>query len=91
MTPGVVLYGLITIVFQFLWWAILIKVLLSWLPMAGIRIDPYNPAIQALNAVTNPILEPLRPYFTISMMDFSPIVALIGLGMIEQLLKSLIV
>jgi YggT family protein len=86
-----ILVVLIRVVFQFFWWAILIRVLLSWLPMAGIRIDPYNPIIQFLFQVTDPILEPLRRYTTIGMIDLSPIVALIGLGFIEGILISLLV
>ena len=86
-----ILVVLIRVVFQFFWWAILIRVLLSWLPMAGIRIDPYNPIIQFLFQVTDPILEPLRRYTTIGMIDLSPIVALIGLGFIERILISLLV
>lgn len=74
-----ILAFIINIVFQILWWAILIRVLLSWLPMAGIRIDPYNPVIQILFQVTDPILEPLRRYTTVGMIDLSPIVALLGL------------
>lgn len=81
---------MVQIVFQIMWWAILIRVLLSWLPMAGIRIDPYNPVIQFLFSITDPILEPLRKYTTIGMIDLSPIVALIGLGFIESLLVRLI-
>lgn len=80
----------IRVVFQLLWWAILIRVLLSWLPMAGIRIDPYNPAIRLLYSITDPILEPLRRYTTVGMIDLSPLIALIGLGFIEQLLLSLL-
>jgi len=82
---------MIRIVFQLLWWAILIRVLLSWLPMAGIRIDPYNPIIQALYSITDPILEPLRKYTTIGMIDLSPIVALIGLSFLQNILISLLV
>lgn len=77
---------LIQITFQFFWWAILIRVLLSWLPMAGIRIDPYNPIIQFLFQVTDPILEPIKKYTTVGMIDLSPIVALIGLGFLENIL-----
>ncbi len=80
----------ITIVFQLMFWAILFRVLLSWLPMMGVRIDPYNPAIQVLFSITDPILEPLRPYCTINMIDLSPIVALIGLSILEGLLISLV-
>jgi YggT family protein len=88
---GNILVTLINLVFQFLWWAILIRVLLSWLPMAGIRIDPYNPIIRALFSITDPILEPLRRYTTVGMMDLSPIVALFGLEIIRGILVSLII
>ncbi|MBN1221124.1 MAG: YggT family protein [Anaerolineae bacterium] len=81
----------INIIFQALWWAILIRVLLSWLPMAGIRIDPYNPAIRFLYSITDPILEPLRKYTTIGMIDLSPLVALIGLDVLRRLLISLLI
>ncbi|MCG3206658.1 MAG: hypothetical protein FOGNACKC_00257 [Anaerolineae bacterium] len=87
---GDILVLVITIVFQVLWWAILIRVLLSWLPMAGIRIDPYNPVIQLLYQITDPILEPLRKYTTVGMIDLSPIVALLGLQFIQYILISLI-
>jgi YggT family protein len=80
----------INVVFQLLWWAILIRVLISWLPMAGIRIDPYNPIIRTLFSITDPILEPLRKYTTIGMIDLSPIVALFGLEIIRRLLVSML-
>lgn len=76
----------INVVFRLMWWAILIRVLLSWLPMAGIRIDPYNPIIRTLYTVTDPILDPLRKYTTVGMVDLSPIVALIGLDFIRSIL-----
>jgi YggT family protein len=85
-----ILIILVRVVFQFFWWAILIRVLLSWLPMAGIRIDPFNPIIQFLYQVTDPILEPLRRYTTVGMIDLSPIVALLGLGFIESILIMLL-
>jgi YggT family protein len=88
---GEILALAINVIFTVLWWAILIRVLLSWLPMAGIRIDPYNPIIQILFQVTDPILEPLRRYTTIGMIDLSPIVALFGLEIIRGILISLLV
>lgn len=84
------LAGLIQLVFGVLQWAILIRVLLSWLPMAGIRLDPYNPIIRFLYSITDPILDPIRPYTTVSMIDLSPIVALIGLNVIESILLTLL-
>ena len=86
-----ILVLLINIIFQILWWAILIRVLLSWLPMAGIRIDPYNPVIRMLFSITDPILDPIRRYTTVGMIDLSPIVALFGLEIIRRILLSLLI
>jgi YggT family protein len=80
----------INIIFSALWWAILIRVLLSWLPMLGARIDPYNPAIRLLYSITEPILEPLRRYTTVGMMDLSPIVALLVLDVVKRLLIGML-
>lgn len=88
---GNILAVIISFVFQALFWAVLIRVLLSWWPMAGVRIDPYSAPIQFLYSITDPILEPLRPFTTIGMIDLSPIVALFGLQIIEQLLLSLLI
>lgn len=88
---GELLAIIINIVFQLLWWAILIRVLLSWLPMAGIRIDPYNPLIRTLFSITDPILDPLRRYTTVGMIDLSPIVALLALDIIRRMLISLLI
>ena len=81
--------AIIVILLQVLSWAIIIRVLLSWLPMAGIRIDPYNPVIRALFSITDPILDPIRRFTTVGMIDLSPIVAIIGLQIIISLLRGL--
>jgi YggT family protein len=86
-----ILAMVIDVVFQVFWWAILIRVLLSWLPMANIRIDPFNPAVRLLYAVTDPILEPLRRFTTIGMIDLSPLVALLLLDFLRQILISMLV
>jgi YggT family protein len=88
---GEILALVINVVFQLLWWAILIRVLISWLPMAGVRIDPYNPIIRTLFSITDPILEPLRKYTTVGMIDLSPIVALFGLDIIRRILISMLI
>jgi YggT family protein len=88
---GEVLAMVIDIVFQVLWWAILIRVILSWLPMANIRIDPYNPAVRLLYSVTDPILEPLRRYTTVGMIDLSPLVALLLLDVLRRVLISMLI
>lgn len=77
---------IIIFVFGGLRWAIIIRALLSWLPMGGIQIDPYNPIIRTLFAITDPILEPLRRFGTVGMMDLSPLIAIFGLWLIESVL-----
>ena len=84
------LLAIVTILFRFLWLAVLARVILSWLPVAGVRVDAYNPLIRFLYQVTDPILNPIRRYATFGMMDFSPLVALILLEIIQQVLVAAI-
>lgn len=88
---GIILARVIDVVFSIIWWAILIRVLLSWLPMANVRIDPYHPAIRALYAITDPILDPLRKFTTVGMIDLSPLVALLLLDVLRRILISILV
>lgn len=83
---GSALIMAVNVIFQVAALAILARVLLSWLPMAGVRIDPFHPAVRFLYQITDPILEPIRRFATFGMMDFSPIVALILLEVIRRLL-----
>jgi YggT family protein len=85
-----VLIQIINIVFGLAWWLILIRVLLSWLPMLGVRIDPYNPIIHTLFQLTDPILSPIRRFTTFGAIDFSPIVALFLLSIVQRFLITLV-
>jgi YggT family protein len=87
---GSALFLAVEVVFQVASLAILARVILSWLPMAGIRIDPYHPLIRILYQITDPILEPIRRFATFGMIDFSPIVALFLLQIIRSLLETLL-
>jgi len=87
---GQVLLTVVNLVFQFASLAILARVILSWLPALGVRIDPYQPIIRFLYQITDPILDPLHRFTTIGMMDLSPIAALILLRVIRQLLVSIL-
>ena len=76
------LYKLIDILFTLLELAILARVLLSWF-----RVDPYHPAVAFLYQITEPILKPLRNVIPpLGMMDISPIVALILIGIIRAII-----
>jgi YggT family protein len=85
-----ILAMVINIVFTIIWWAILIRVILSWLPMANVRIDPYNPVVRLLYQITDPILEPLRRFTTVGMIDLSPLVALLVLDLVRRMLVSML-
>jgi YggT family protein len=85
-----ILLTTVTLLFRFLWLAILVRVILSWLPMAGVHIDMYHPLIRWLYQITDPILDPIRRFATFGMIDFSPIVALILLEIIQRVLVAAI-
>ena len=68
---------------------ILARVLMSWVPMfTGRPLDPYNPIVNFLLIVTEPVLAPVRRFTTFGMMDFSPIVVLLGIAFISQALAA---
>jgi YggT family protein len=66
--------------------AIVIRVLLSWL-----RVSYYHPAVHLLIQITEPLLAPLRRYIPpMGGLDFTPMVALIILWIVEQLLVMML-
>jgi len=80
------LYNFINILFTLLELAILARVLLSWF-----RVDPYHPAIAFLYQITEPILRPLRNVIPpLGMMDISPIVAMLLIGIIRRIIQAII-
>ncbi len=82
---------LVIILFDILNLLILARILMSWLPMAGIRIDPYNPIVRVLIDTTDIFLEPFRRLIPpIAGMDLSPIVAILALSMVQQLVLALL-
>jgi len=74
------------LLFTILGFAIIIRALLSW-----VQIDPYNPIVQILYQITEPILAPLRRYIPPigGMMDITPIVALIILQILQAIVDNL--
>ncbi len=55
-------------------WIIIIRALISW-----VNPDPYNPIVQALTRLTEPVLRPLRklaPPYKIGL-DLSPLIAIL--------------
>jgi YggT family protein len=80
------LYRFVDILFTLLELAILARVLLSWF-----RLDPYHPVVNFVYQITEPILRPLRNIIPpLGMIDISPIVALILMGIIRQIIQAII-
>jgi YggT family protein len=76
--------GVIALLLNLLSVAIIIRALLSW-----VAPDPRNPIMQALDAITEPILQPLRQIVPrIGMIDITPMVAIILLQVIAQLVAE---
>ncbi len=78
------LIPLVGLLIQFLGFAIFARSILSWFP-----IDRTGPVVQALEAITNPILEPLRKVIPpIGMIDITPMIAMFLLLFIGSKLAS---
>ncbi|MDH3504411.1 MAG: YggT family protein [Nitrospirota bacterium] len=74
---GNVLQAIATILDTILWlymWVIIIRALISW-----VNPDPWNPIVQFLDRVTEPVLSQIRRRVGIGGMgfDFSPIIAIL--------------
>jgi YggT family protein len=70
-------------------WIIIAAAVVSW-----VRPDPYNPIVRTLYALTEPVLYRVRkwlPFTYISGIDFSPVVVLIVIQLIENIvIRSLV-
>lgn len=65
---------------------LLARILISWIP----NIDPYHPAVQLLYQVTEPVLDPARRLIPpLGMIDISPIVVFIALGILQDVLRQM--
>ena len=47
--------GVLNMILEFYWWVVVIAALLSW-----VNPDPYNPIVQFLRKVTEPVFYPIR-------------------------------
>ena len=87
---GNVLHGIaevLDILLNVYMWIIIIRALISW-----VNPDPYNPIVQILTRVTEPVLRPIRklvPPYKVGL-DFSPLIAaLIIIFLRSALIKTL--
>ena len=72
------------ILLTILYWLILIRALISW-----VNPDPFNPIVQLLNNVTEPILYPIRKLLPLGFrfgIDISPIIAFLAIIFLKSFL-----
>ena len=76
--------NVLDILLTILYWLILIRALISW-----VNPDPYNPIVQFLNNVTEPILYPIRKLLPLGFrfgIDISPIIAFLAIVFLRSFL-----
>ena len=73
------------IVLELYMWVIIIRALLSW-----VSPDPYNPIVQFLNSITEPVLYRVRQLIPISSIgvDFSQIVVILVIIFLQSFLVN---
>lgn len=78
--------NIINLVFQIYIFIVIARALISW-----VSPDPYNPIVRFLHNATDPVLYRLRnllPFLQAGAFDFSPIVLLILLSVLQQVIVS---
>ena len=69
---------------QFYWWSILVVVVVSFINQGS-----YHPVVGLLDQLLNPLLGPLRNTLpTLGPLDFSPLIALLLLSVLEGALRT---
>ena len=81
-----ILITLVHVAFQVLNWLIIARIILSWVPH-----NAYSPIFRFIYEITEPVLAPFRKLLPRNtMMDFSPIIAVLVLQLVESLINSLL-
>jgi len=79
---GNILQAVATILDTMLWlymWVIIARALISW-----VNPDPWNPIVQFLERVTEPVLSPIRRWVGWRMgIDLSPIIAILVITFLQ--------
>ena len=71
----------VSTVLTILYWLVLIRALLSW-----VNPDPYNPIVQFLERVTEPLLAPIRRMLPPMAIDLSPIIVFLIILFLQSFL-----
>lgn len=78
------LVTLLSMLLNVLWFAIFARAIVSWFP-----VDQNGPVVRALDAITEPVLEPLRRVVPrVGLFDITPMVAIILIIIIQRMLVA---
>ncbi len=85
--------GIINLIFQILTIFVLVDVIGSWILAARVRLpDVVYGILRFVHMVTGPILAPIQRLIPpLGGMDFSPIIALFGLQLLQRLIVSILI
>lgn len=80
---------ILSMLLQLYSWVLVARVLMCWIP----NLDPYNPAVQFLYQITEPVLEPVRRLIPPlgGTIDISMIVVFFALMILQRMLQTLAV
>jgi YggT family protein len=79
-------YLIIAVLLQIYSYVLLARAFVSWIP----NLDPYNPVVQFIYQITEPVLEPVRRLIPPlgGMIDISIIVVFIAINVLEAFLRG---
>jgi len=85
-----ILISLLTIISFGLWlysWVIIVAAIISW-----VQPNPFNPLVQVLWRLTEPVYQLIRRYIPTQMggFDFAPILVLIVINLFQMLINQII-
>jgi YggT family protein len=66
-------------------WVLIIRALISW-----VNPDPWNPIVQFLYRITEPVLRPVRQRLPMTGIDFSPIIVILAIMFLQRFLVPVI-
>ena len=72
---------LLSYVLTAMYWLIIFRAVISW-----VNPDPFNPIVQFVTRVTEPVLEPLRRLLPSMPIDLSPLLAFLGIIFLRSFL-----
>ena len=66
-------------------WIIIVRALISW-----VNPDPWNPIVQFLHKVTDPVLRPIQRRLPMTGIDVSPVVVILAIMFLQQFVVRLL-